>query len=256
MKSCRLPDGRDFAWREYGSGRPLILIHGWGSSPAIFNPLMIRLPGYRSLAPHLPGYGASTPASAVNLDALCDDFISWFDGLDLASLTVLGWSLGGIIAQQLALRLPQRIERLVLVATTPCFVATPDWHYGLNDTSVRALARDYKRAPAVTLENFWKMQFSVHTPRPPAVLPTLDASTAIGGLELLRRTDLRSSVKEISQPTLIVHGRDDQVIPIGAGQFLAESLPCSRFHAVDNCGHVPFLSAKEEVGATLREFLA
>lgn len=256
MKSCCLPDGRDFAWREYGSGRPLILIHGWGCSPSIFNPLMIRLPGYRSLAPDLPGYGASTPASAVDLDALCDDFISWFDGLDLTSLTLLGWSLGGIIAQQLALRLPQRIERLILVATTPCFVATPDWQHGLNDTAVRALARDFKRAPDPTLENFWKMQFHDNVPRPPAVHPTLDLNTAIGGLELLRRIDLRSRVKEITRPTLIVHGRDDQIIPIGAGQFLAESLPCSLFHAIDNCGHVPFLSAKEEVGATLREFLA
>ena len=256
MNSLLLPDGRTFAWHSSGSGAPLILIHGWGSSAAIFDELMDRLPACNSLAPDLPGYGASTATTKVDLTVLCDDFIHWFDALGLEKVTLLGWSLGGMIAQELATRFPKRITRLILVATTPRFVATPDWPHGLSDSAVRVLARDFKRAPTPTLAKFWSLQFQGECPPPSPLRVDVDPATAIGGLELLRRIDLRRHLAAITLPTLVLHGSADVIIPIAAGRFLSAALPQAHFHELSGCGHAPFYRAAAPVSAVIRDFLS
>jgi len=256
MRHLLLPDGRNFAWRESGSGSPLILIHGWGSSSAIFNELMAQLPAQHTLAPDLPGYGASTPAAKVDLPALADDFISWFNAQELETVTLLGWSLGGMLAQELASRFPQRITRLILVATTPRFVTAPDWQHGLTDTTVRALARDFRRAPVPTLESFWRLQFQGNETIPSPLLPEVEPATALGGLELLRQLDLRRQLCEITMPTLVLHGSDDVIIPVGAGRYLAATLPQAKLLEINACGHAPFRSAVVPVSAAIRQFLS
>jgi pimeloyl-[acyl-carrier protein] methyl ester esterase len=256
MKSLLLPDDRNFAWRASGCGAPLILIHGWGSSSAIYNALMRHLPDNHCLAPDLPGYGASTAAAKVDLTALCDDFIAWFDALGLKAVNLLGWSLGGILAQELAARFPRRIERLILVSTTPRFVSGPNWPHGLTDTAVRALARDFKRTPALTLETFWRLQFQGESSTPPPLVPEIEMATALGGLELLRQVDLRQRLSEITTPTLVLHGSDDVIIPIAAGHYLATSLPNAYLHEANSYGHAPFYSAAAPVSAVIRQFLS
>ena len=256
MTHLPLPDGRNFAWRTSGSGAPLILIHGWGNYSAIFSELMTRLSDCHCLAPDLPGYGASTAAEQVDLAALADDFIRWFDALDLETVTLLGWSLGGMLALELAARYPARIERLILVATTPRFVSPPDWQHGLADSAVRALARDFKRAPIPTLEHFWHLQFHGEGSTPTPLLPQLDPATALGGLELLRQVDLRNQLSEITMPTLVLHGSKDVIIPVAAGRYLASTLPQALLHEISDCGHAPFLSAADQVSAAIRRFLS
>lgn len=255
MKHLSLADGRNLTWRASGSGAPLILIHGWGNSAAIFNDLMNRLPDHDCLAPDLPGYGASTAAAKVDLAALSDDFISWFDALGLETVNLLGWSLGGMLAQVLAARFPARIERLILIATTPRFVVAPDWQHGLPDATVRALARDFKRAPAATLDNFWRRQFHGESSPPVPLLPEVEPATALGGLELLRQVDLRDQLPGITTPTLVLHGSKDVIIPVGAGHYLAATLPQAFLHEINDGGHAPFLSAVVPVSAAIRNFL-
>ena len=256
MKHLLLPDDRTFAWRTSGKGAPLILIHGWGNSATLFSELMTRLPDCHCLAPDLPGYGASTADAKVDLATLADDFIHWFDALGLETVTLLGWSLGGMLAQELAARFPARIERLILVATTPRFVVAPDWQHGLADSAVRALARDFKRAPIPTLESFWRLQFHGEVSPPSPLLPEVEPATALGGLELLRQIDLRQELSKITMPTLVLHGSADVIIPIGAGRYLAATLPQAFLHEINGCGHAPFLSAVGPVSAAIRRFLS
>jgi len=256
MNSLLLSDGRTFAWRESGSGAPVVLIHGWGSSAEIFNGLMRQLPDCRCLAPDLPGYGASTAAATLDLAALSEDLLHWCDALGLKKVTLLGWSLGGMIAQELAARFAQRFERLILFATTPRFVATSDWPHGLTDTAVRALARDFKRAPAPTLANFWSLQFQGECPPPSPLQVDVETATALGGLEQLRRSDLRHQLAAITLPTLVLHGSADIIIPIGAGRFLADAIPQAHFHEFCGYGHAPFYRAATPVSVVIRDFLS
>lgn len=256
MKHLLLPDGRTFAWRESGSGPPLLLIHGWGSSSAIFSELMTHLPPCRALAVDLPGYGASSPAATVDLATLADDFICWLDALNLETVNLLGWSLGGMIAQEVASRFPQRIARCVLVATTPSFVTTPDWPHGLAATAVRTLARDFRRAPLPTLESFWRLQYQGEGSLSAPMVPEVEMATALAGLELLRQVDLRPQLSTITVPTLVVHGSNDLIIPVAAGRFLAATLPQGKLLEVSGVGHAPFRSALAPVSAAIREFLS
>jgi pimeloyl-[acyl-carrier protein] methyl ester esterase len=74
-------------------------------------------------------------------------------------------------------------------------------------------------------------------------------------LELLRQIDLRQELSKITMPTLVLHGSADVIIPIGAGRYLAATLPQAIFHEINGCGHAPFLSAVGPVCAAIRNFL-
>lgn len=255
MKELLFPDGRSFAWRASGNGPPLVLIHGWGNMSAVFTELMAQLPDYLCLAPDLPGYGSSQAAPIVELSTLVDDFVRWLDAIEMDTVSLLGWSLGGMLAMELAKRFPARFPRLILVATTPRFVSSHNWQHGLADTAVRSLARDLKRTPITTLENFWRLQFYGEELIPSPLLPAVDMMTALGGLEILRKVDLREKLVHITSPTLVVHGTADAIIPVAAGRFLANALPCAELLEVCGCGHAPFLSAPLPVTTALRKFL-
>lgn len=256
MKNFTLADGRKFSWLESGCGAPLILIHGWGSSSIIFSELIEHLPQYRCLAPDLPGYGESASATSVDLDILSTDLLSWFDELGYEVVNLVGWSLGGILAQQLALQHPTRVNRLILISTTPRFVTAPDWPHGLADVALRSLARDFSRAPVVTLDNFSKLQFQGERTVHVSLLPAVEMDTALGGLELLRKVDLRGQLNNISAPTLVLHGSDDVIIPIAAGRFLASAIPRALFCEISGCGHAPFRSNIELFSTSLGNFLS
>lgn len=260
MRHLLLPDGRTLVWRESGSGPPLVLLHGWGSSSTVFSGLSEQLPGRRLLALDLPGFGASSAAPSFVLDAICADLEAWSTHLGLTDVALLGWSLGGILALQLASRAKVRLSRLLLIATTPRFVCGDDWPYGLPDAAVRALGRDFRRDPAATLAHFHAQQFRgdegdrAGCDHPSLPLP--DVAAALDGLETLRHADLRPLLPALALPALVVHGSRDAIIPVGAGRFLAANLPQGELCEIAGCGHAPFLSAPEQVGAALRAVLS
>lgn len=261
MKNLLLPDQRILSWQEAGSGPPLVLLHGWSMSSAVFDATLAAFAAdYRVLAPDLRGHGNSTPGDGYALDDFCADLTVWFDALDLRGSNLLGWSLGGMVAMRLGQRLPQRIARLLLVATTPSFVLRDDWAHGQAELQVRSLGRNLKRNPVATLADFYAQQFTAEelpiismdpfNSMPP---PTLEA--ALGGLETLRSADLRPELATIFQPTLVVHGSADPIIPVAAGQALAAALPQAKFHLLSGVGHAPFLSAPEATWDQWRAFL-
>lgn len=255
IRHFSLPDGRTLAWRESGSGAPLLLLHGWGSASAVFDGLIEQLPGYRLLAPDLPGHGASCPAPAFELAALASDLLLWIDHLALERVALLGWSLGGLLALHLAAMPQGRVSRLILLASTPRFTMSDDWPHGLPDAAVRALGRDYRRDPQATLDRFHRLQFQGESLVPERATPEPEASSALAGLELLRRVDLRPLLPAIALPALVIHGERDAIIPVGAGRFLAATLPEAQLCELAGSSHAPLLSTAEAVAAALRAFL-
>lgn len=160
MKRWRLKDGRILSYAEAGNGPPLVLLHGWAMSSAVFSEALQELSDeYRVLAPDLPGHGGSTASGDYSLEALAEDLLEWFAGLDLSDIRLLGWSLGGLIALQLAAGAGQCLSRLLLVATTQRFVADSEWPHGQSDGQVRIMARGLRRRFAATLDDFFAQQF-------------------------------------------------------------------------------------------------
>lgn len=229
----------------------LVLVHGWGFGPGVWQPLLDAL---TSLGRHgrvrtvaLPGYG--TP------------------GFDPAALpdgaTVCGWSLGGMLALSWARQWPDKVARLVLVGTTPRFLAAPGWADAQPPELLEGFAASLAADPAATLRRFAALANQGDEQARPvtrqltrlleAGLPAPAALAA--GLDQLRDTDLRAAVPAIAQPTLVIHGERDPLMPLAAGRWLAEHLPAARLAIIPGSAHAPFLSRPEEFAARLTEFL-
>jgi pimeloyl-[acyl-carrier protein] methyl ester esterase len=182
-----------------------------------------------------------------------------------AGAAVVGWSLGGMVALEIARQHPEHVVALVLVATTPKFAAGDGWEHGVKhdvlDTFARGLAHDYRR----TVQSFLTLQ----TRGDERSLETLrqlrkrlsahgepDPHGLAAGLDILRRSDLRDALSRITVPALVVAGEYDRLTPAAAGRELAASLPAARFCLVERSGHAPFLSHPDTVANEVRDFLA
>lgn len=261
MQLMTLSDGRQLAWRQTGSGPPLLLLHGWGMTSAVFAGLSERLGAdFRLLIPDLRGHGDSAAGVGHSLPELAADLAEWCDHLDLQDAALLGWSLGGQVALALCPLLTGRLRRLMLVATTPRFVAGDDWPHGLFDGRVRVMIRNLKKAPRLTVEDFWYSQFAAgESQLPPTGLLTEAEQgrvSLLATLDTLRAADLRADLSAIDLPTLVLQGGADTITLPAAGAYLAEQLPHGRLAAWEGVGHAPFLTEPARCAQLIREFLS
>jgi pimeloyl-[acyl-carrier protein] methyl ester esterase len=263
--SFHLPDGRQLAWYEAGQGRPLVLLHGWAMSAAVFSEIATLLAsGFRLLIPDLPGHGGSSPSPRNDLAGISTDLACWLAATEKEPVVLVGWSLGGMLALELSHQKRVPVDRLVLVGTTPRFTLSDDWEYGLPSAQLRALARNLERRFDATLADFFALAFAgekISKERLRAirnfavkqsVLPDHDA--ALGLLNLLASQDQRAILSEIDQPALVLHGELDQIALPFAGRLLADMLPQGSFSGFSGVGHGPFLSQPQETVARILEF--
>jgi pimeloyl-[acyl-carrier protein] methyl ester esterase len=264
LKELQLEQGR-FCWRELGEGRPLVLLHGWSMSHAVFGELAELLANdFRLLIPDLPGHGESAAAEPCSLDSFSQILACWLKELGLEQVDLLGWSLGGQLGLQFSALYPQMIRRLLLLSTTPRFCAGDNWSAGLPQTELRALRRGLQRRYLVTMGDFFDLQFagedlSAERRREilkfavrPASLP--DPAAALLTLDLLGQEDLRPLLTSIDRQALVIHGENDQIIPAAAGRYLADNLPDARFVPLPGIGHAPLLSCPVPLARLMSEF--
>jgi len=265
MPDCQLPNGQRLHYRDSGCGPPLLLLHGWGMSSAVFDEVVVRLgTRVRCLCLDLPGHGGSPAAAEFTLESLAETVEALVGQLGLARPFLLGWSLGGQVAQLVASRRQVSLAGLILVATTPRFVAGPGWDHGLPELQLRALRRDLQRQYARTLGDFFQLMFTGEQQDPErfrnivrfaagaARLP--DAETVLAGLELLQWNDLRDQLA-VESPCLVVHGEQDRIVPVAAGVYLAARIPAAELELVPAVGHAPFFSNPEQFCSRVESFL-
>jgi pimeloyl-[acyl-carrier protein] methyl ester esterase len=198
----------------------------------------------------LPGWGMS---GAV-FDALRDRLGN------VRRRVVLGWSLGAQRALERARATPDALERLVLIAATPCFVQRADWRHGMDPAVFGAFGESLDRDRGGTLERFVSLQAQGDVKARDVVralrLAQSDADTTTlqAGLKRLLETDLRGVLKEIACPALVIHGENDALVPLKAAEYLAHGLPRARLEIVRAAAHAPFISDAERVAALVRGF--
>ncbi|MGB7740789.1 MAG: pimeloyl-ACP methyl ester esterase BioH [Steroidobacteraceae bacterium] len=246
-----------------GDGPDVVLLHGWALHGGMWGPWIEQLARRARLhCIDLPGHGRSAwPAGASTLRDLARVVSPHVPN----GAAVLGWSLGGMVALELARSRPGDLAALVLVATTPCFLAREDWPAGMNpgvlDGFAAGLAGDYRR----TLSNFlalqtWGDENATQALR--SLRANLDAhgepdpQALAAGLEILRTADLRADLAAIAIPTLVIAGEHDRITPVAAGRELASRLPSARFVEVPKAGHAPFLSHPDAVRREIEHFLS
>lgn len=239
--------------------RPIVLLHGWGLSSRVWAPLQHAFAGGLHVhAPDLPGHGNAAPAEA-GLDA-------WRRALlpELPEACVLvGWSLGALLALDLAHRHPERVARLVLIGASPCFVQTDTWQPAMPAATLADFRHQFDTAPDATLGRFIALQ-GVGDARRREVVRCLDAAltpadtahkTALAeGLGLLADLDLCTIVPTLSQPVRLLHGAGDSLMPVAAAEWLADTLPDGRLSVFMDAGHAPFLSRPVECASLIEGF--
>ena len=229
---------------------PMTFLHGWGQSSRIWDRQAAHFSHLGPVrAPNLPGHGGADDAPAE----------AWLETLaaqlpDEPCLLV-GWSLGGMLALQLAHAYPERVAGLALISTTPCFVSRADWPHGCDEDTLQSFREAAACHIPKQLGRFFALMLqgdalprsrfnalareAVDRQHPPSALG-LEA-----GLDLLADLDLRPIVPGIVQPAWVAHGDHDAIIPPAAGRELADRLPQAAWHGFTEAGHAPFLTQAE-----------
>jgi pimeloyl-[acyl-carrier protein] methyl ester esterase len=248
-----------------GNGPDLVLLHGWGLNVRVWDGLVEGMRDrYRLIAVDLPGHGKSAWTPGRNTPAEQ----AWLLHSTLTPISnrysLLGWSLGGQIALDLAAAMPAQIEKLVLVATTPRFTAAPDWPYGMKLEAVTKMATQLRTDYQRTVRDFLDLQvrgsmdgagvvdqlrraLSVHGEAKPEALEA--------GLNTLASSDLRPTLPHVRTPTLVIAGQNDRITAPGASRVLATTLPDAKYVEMRRAAHAPFLSHRKEFIAALEQFL-
>ena len=238
----------------------LALVHGWGMNARVFDSLAALLAAvFEVHALDLPGHGSR--------DVLADNTLQdWAD--DLArqlpeGATLLGWSLGGQVAMRTALDHPHKVARVVLLASTPKFVAAEDWERGMAAADLQDFGAALLADPQATLLRFMSLQTRGMAGQKTLLqqlrqtllaAPAARSEALAAGLAILRDTDLRDELPRLTQPTLILHGALDTLTPPAAGTWLAETLPAAQYVELSRAAHAPHLSHGEEVAAAIGRF--
>jgi pimeloyl-[acyl-carrier protein] methyl ester esterase len=208
----------------------------------------------------LPGHGGRAPLADNTLAAWAEDLAQQLP----AGATVLGWSLGGQVAMRAALDHPHKIGRLILLASTPKFVAAADWDRGMAIADLEAFGASLLADPAATLLRFLSLQTRGMTGQKALLqqlrqtllaAPPAAAAALAAGLAILRDSDLRAELGKLMQPTLVVHGAADTLTPAAAGAWLAAALPAARHVELARAAHAPHLSHVDEVAAAITGFV-
>ena len=249
--------------QHLGSGPDLVMLHGWGLHGGVFTTLAEQLASrFRISLIDMPGHGRSPPPQKT---------------FDLASLTEmvasavpsraswLGWSLGGMVAAQLALTTPTRVEKLILVNTSPRFVTAADWPWAMDPAVLAGFASALQEDYHGTLERFLSLQIAPGTAEGRHNLrqlremvlqfPTPAAQALRDGLAILRSADLRTQFSSLHLPTLLLLGERDRLVPAAVGPAVHKLLTTARIEVIRGAGHVPFLSHQRQFLTAVSAFL-
>lgn len=246
-----------------GEGPDVVLAHGWGMHSGIWENVAEDLADhYRVTVLDLPGHGFSRGWSTVA--RTLTDWAKAVIAATPAPAAWVGWSLGGLVAQQVALAAPERVNRLALVNSTPCFVQRPDWPHGIALSVLRRFAEELRQDYQAVLKRFIALEVhgSEHASAQLKQLKAIlfqhgepDVSALEDGLAMLEASDLRSELSQIQCSTLLLMGQRDQLVSVEAGEVMLELLSNARLRVFARAGHAPFFSHLPEFIAELRAFL-
>ena len=235
---------------------PLVLLHGWGAHAGVWGEVIARMNlGHMVIAPDIPGEDDAIPA----LDEVIDRLAATVP----ERCVVAGWSLGGQLALAWARRHPQQVAKLILVSTTPRFVAAPDWSHGMDGTAFSGCSGVVSANPGEALRRFLLLETQGDAQARAvkrkleaalATRPAAHRSVLMRTLDWLRDTDLRTTLSAISQPVLVVHGDRDRITPPGAGEYLARQLPDAHLEWMPGAAHAPFVSDPDGFSRRVAEF--
>jgi pimeloyl-ACP methyl ester carboxylesterase len=267
--------GHELCYVDVGSGAPIVFVHGLMSSSTTWSAQIDRhATDHRVIAPDLYGHGQSAkPAGDYSLSAHAASLRDLFDALDIADATLVGHSLGGGIALQLAYLFPDRVNALVLVssgglgrelnpllraATLPGSelvlpLVASRWLHSVGDTALNIWSKVGLPAISPSSDEAWR------------TLPTLaDAATRRAFLATSRSViDVHGQTVTAqhrlsgfaSRPSMLIWGERDRMIPASHVEAARQEMPATRVEIFDRSGHFPHLDEPDRFAMVLADFM-
>lgn len=255
----------------YGSGDPVLALHGLGASVYSWRKLKGRLPEHKLILVDLKGHGKSPKPhdKHYSIPEQADLILQFILEQDLKKLTVMGNSYGGAVSLLVAIRLcqeePGRLSKLILIDSGGYNQDLP-WHLKLLRTPVlgwlalhllppsmnalTVLLYAYYKKRLITWEQIKAYSKPIGSPGGRQALLQVAKQALPDNID-----EITSKYSTISVPTLIVWGRDDKVIPLAIGEMLDQAIPDSRLLIIEQAGHVPQEEKPEETIAPILKFL-
>lgn len=233
---------------------PLVLLHALGTDSTLFDPLIPLLPGLRIQRPDLRGHGASdAPEPPYTMGALIRDAERLMDHAAMKDAVVLGVSLGGLIAQGLAIKRLDLMRAMVL-SNTAARIGTPAmWADRCTQIATTGLKPYADGAMQRMFGRTWRTEPAMPATRHRLVttnpLGWIGCATAIAG------TDFYTPTAALTLPTLVIAGDRDATTPPDLVRETADLICGSEFHLIRGAGHLPFLEKPAEYAKLLTDFL-
>jgi len=262
--------GERLWYEDEGEGCPVVLLHGWCMSSAVWRYQYGGLAGsihapVRLIAPDLRGHGRSRGISGqMNFAVFATDLVDLFDSLELERVVLVGWSMGAQIALQSCAGLSGRLAGMVLVSATPRFTASVDFPFGLADKEAGGMRLKVQRNTRRALDGFYTLLFAEGEleSHPAAAdirqllasIPSPDTAAVLEALDALVRTDMRRLLATITIPTMILNGALDRICLPEASSYLKEHIPGALQVVFPDCGHAPFLTRSDQFNAGIIRF--
>lgn len=233
---------------KFGKGPNLALLHGWGSSSKIWKTCAEELSQkFRIWCIDLPGHGDSHD---IKWNASTEHGMELLAQSLPQKCSMIGWSLGGLAAQLYATNFPQRVDKLMLIASAPRFTENQQWPYGMSENIFNNFAAQFENAPSRTLKKFNMLQI-LNSKNSRKSLSLLNESLSneeknlkniYWGLQWLNDIDLREDRALKKCPITLLHGENDQVLSFQAAKQTKQLWEHADLMKFADAGHAPFIS--------------
>lgn len=251
---------------DLGQGRPLLMIHGSGPGVSAYANWRLSMPvlarGRRVIAPDMVGFGFTDRPAGIGygMDTWVRQALDLLDALDLPQVDLVGNSFGGALALALAIRAPERVRRLVLMGSVGVpFPITPGldavWGYTPSIATMRGLLDLFAHDRQLVNDDLAKLRYEA------SIRPGFQESfSAMFPAPRQRWVDAMASaeadIRALPHETLVLHGREDQIIPLSNSLTLAQWIPNAQLHVFGHCGHWTQIEHADRFNRLVEDFLA
>ena len=259
-------DGLGTNYHDVGEGLPVVLIHGSGPGVTAWANWRLTIPALaaerRVLAPDITGFGYTDKTSddRYGMDIWLGHLTAFLDALGLDAVDVVGNSFGGALALALAVHHPRRVRRLVLMGAAGLeFELTPGldavWGYEPSLENMRSLISLFAYDQSLVSDELTEMRYraSIRAGVQESYARMFPAPRE-DGIRMLAQDE--ADVAALPQETLIVHGREDRVIPLGSSERLHRLIDRSQLHVFGRCGHWTQIEHADRFARLVGGFLA
>ena len=241
-----------FASKTNRGGNPVVvLLHGAGGNHLHWPHNLRRLTNFQVYAPDLPGHGKSGGLGHQSIKAYADEIAAWMDLMKIKEAFIGGHSMGGAIAQMLAVSYPKKVRGLILVATGPRLNVNQNLLFKLSTPSSTPAAIDdilkWSWMPGTEQKLLDKIRQQMMETR---------SAVLYGDYLACNNFDLTASLKKIRMPTLVIAGENDKMTPLDLNRQLDAGIKKSRISIIPNAGHMVMLEKPDSVAKEAAAFLA